>query len=140
MQYRELGRRLVYARYALATIGLMLSVYLAFFDTSVLCPNTGVLDCGKVLASSYATIFSIPNGYYGIVFFALVIALAYLHKRGALVAVTTIGIGFVAYLVHAEYVLGSICLYCTGVHIVAIGLFLVSVYELGGDKSPNRGT
>ena len=140
MQYRELGRRLVYARYALAAIGLALSVYLAFFDTSVLCPNTGVLDCGKVLASSYATIFGIPNGYYGIVFFALVIVLAYLHKRGALVAVTTIGVGFVAYLVHAEYVLGSICLYCTGVHIVAIGLFLVSVHELGSDKNPNRGT
>ncbi len=140
MQYRQLGKRLVYTRYALAAIGLLVSIYLSLY-TNVACPNNGVLNCDKVLTSVYSTIFGIPNAYYGILFFALVLALAFLKQRGALLAVTTLGIGFVIYLVHAEYLLGSICVYCTVVHLATIGLFILSLYELGGGgKIPSQGT
>lgn len=138
MRYRQLGRRLVYARYLLAAVGLVVSAYLALY-TNVLCPSNGLLNCDKVLTSSYSVIFGIPNGYYGIAFFAIVLALAYLRRPGALIVVTAAGIGFVAYLVHAEYLLGAICLYCSVVHLMTVCLFLISLYELGGESRKQGG-
>ncbi len=35
--------------------------------------------------------------------------------------------GFVMYLIYAEFQIGSICEYCTGVHIVTFLLFCITV-------------
>ena len=135
MHARDLGKKLWCARIALAIIGLLSSIYLSYsaaFDVQVACPTTGIIDCGAVLNSVYAKTFGIPNGYLGVLFFAAVLALIYLKRPELLAALNAIGIGFVIYFVHAEYVLGSICIYCTIVHICTVALLAISVYELGG--------
>ena len=41
-----------------------------------------------------------------------------------------VGMGFVMYLIYAElYQIGSICEYCTGVHIVTFLLFCITVFS-----------
>jgi uncharacterized membrane protein len=45
-------------------------------------------------------------------------------------ASAVIGMGFVMYLIYAElYQIGSICEYCTGVHIVTFLLFCITVFS-----------
>jgi uncharacterized membrane protein len=135
MHARDLGKRLWYARIALAIIGLLSSVYLSYsaaFDVQVACPTAGVINCGAVLNSVYAKTFGIPNGYLGVLFFAAVLALIYLKRAEPLAVLNAIGIGFVIYFVHAEYVLGSICVYCTIVHICTAALLAISLYEISG--------
>ena len=41
-------------------------------------------------------------------------------------ALTVVGMGFVLWLIYAEImIIGNICLYCTGVHIVTFALLIV---------------
>ena len=40
-----------------------------------------------------------------------------------------VGIGFVLYLVYAElFTIGSICLYCTSVHVITFLLFVLTAF------------
>jgi uncharacterized membrane protein len=38
-----------------------------------------------------------------------------------------VGMGFVMYLIYAEFQIGAICEYCTGVHIITFLLFCITV-------------
>ena len=56
------------------------------------------------------------------------------------------GMGFVMYLIYAELQIGSICEYCTGVHIVTFLLFCITVFSaaiwglgVGREASGRRG-
>ena len=44
-------------------------------------------------------------------------------------ASTVVGIGFVLYLIYAElFIIGSICLYCTSVHVLTFVLFALTAF------------
>jgi len=135
MQARTLGIGLSRARIVLAVLGLLSSVYLSYsaaFNVAVACPTMGLLNCESVLSSQYASTFGIPNGYLGVIFFAAVLLLVRMKKPAYLAALNAIGMGFVLYFVRAEYLLGSICVYCTLVHVCTAALLLISLYEIGG--------
>ena len=59
-------------------------------------------------------------------------------------ASVVVGMGFVMYLIYAELQIGSICEYCTGVHIVTFLLFCITVFSAaiwglgGGREVPGR--
>jgi uncharacterized membrane protein len=38
-----------------------------------------------------------------------------------------VGMGFVMYLIYAEFQIGSVCEYCSGVHVVTFLLFCITV-------------
>lgn len=133
MQTKALGKHLRNARIILAIAGLLFSVYLALstlLSLPVSCPTGQVINCDRVLGSLYAKTFGVPNAYFGVLYFVAVIALAYMNKPALLALLSAAAMGFVAYFVYAEYQLGSICLYCTGAHIAALGIFLITLYEL----------
>ena len=135
MPAKELSRRVAYSRMAIAAIGLLTSIYLALaatFSITVACPAGQFINCDAVLGSVYAKTFGIPNGYLGIGFFLLVLALIYLRKPEYLVLLNAAGAGFVAYFIYAEYLIGSICIYCTLVHVCTIALLAISIYEISG--------
>ncbi|MDE1855512.1 MAG: vitamin K epoxide reductase family protein [Candidatus Micrarchaeota archaeon] len=135
MATREIGRRLAYARILIALIGLVTSAYLAYtgtFNLPVACPEGQFINCAGVLGSVYAKTFGIPNGYLGVAFFLAVLALVYLKRPEYLALLNAAGMGFVAYFLYAEYLIGSICLYCTLVHLCTLALLVISVYELRG--------
>ncbi|HZP15186.1 MAG TPA: vitamin K epoxide reductase family protein, partial [Nocardioides sp.] len=43
-------------------------------------------------------------------------------------AASAVGVAMVAYLIWAEVQVGAICLWCTGVHVVTLALFVLSLF------------
>jgi uncharacterized membrane protein len=133
-------RWLVLASFILTLAGLALSIYLTithYTDQAALfCQQNSVVNCLKVTTSPESEIFGIPVAVLGLVFF---LPMTLLNSpwgwrsplplvRWLRLAGVAVGLVFVVYLVSAELVLiGSICEYCTGVHIVTIALFAVIV-------------
>ena len=125
--------------YVFAVIGLLVSVYLTLVRyTSVVplaCPSSGVINCENVLSSQYSTIFGIPNAVLGMVFFvAEIIAIRMYFKTDYFLMLNGIGLAFVLYYVTAEYVLSSICLFCTAVHVCVLALLAIAIKYSGKAK------
>ena len=128
--------------FLLALAGLGVSVYLTvvhFTESSLAgCSETkGLVDCTKVTTSPQSYVFGIPVAVLGLAFYGFVVAIIspwawraarreiHLLRIVSLVA----GIGFVLYLLYAElFIIGSICLYCTGVHVITFVLFALTLF------------
>ncbi len=116
----------------IAIIGLLISIYLVILRyTSILpldCPDKGIINCSNVLNSKYSTILGVPNAVLGLVFFvAEIIAIEKYFGKDEMLLLSSIGLVFVAYFILAEYMIGNICLFCTGVHACTLALFLISI-------------
>lgn len=124
---------------ALAVIGLGLSIYLTVahygHSTVLACPDKGAVNCVKVTTSSYAVQHGVPLAVLGLGFFVASLALnlppIWIRPiplvRSARLAVAAAGAAAAVWLVWVElFRLDAICLYCTGVHIVAVALFAVA--------------
>jgi uncharacterized membrane protein len=130
------------ATLALALAGLGVSIYLtiAHFTESTLagCSETsGLVNCTKVTTSAQSYVFGIPVAVLGLAFYVVAVALMspwawrsarreiHLIRLASLVA----GVGFVLYLLYAElFMIGSICLYCTSVHVITFVLFALTAF------------
>jgi uncharacterized membrane protein len=121
----------------LSVLGLAVSVYLTFehysSSTTLACPDTGALNCLKVTTSEQSKIFGVPVALLGLLYFAVMTGLSLLWRsprreiRLGRLAFAALGVPFVAWLVYAElFTLDAICLWCTAVHVLAIGLFAVT--------------
>ena len=143
----------------LAVLGLVDSAYetYAHFNGNHLagCPTGkgGTFDCAAVITSSQSMVFGvIPVAILGLAFYLVAVPLfspwGWRLERRAVhqlrLASAIVGMGFVMYLIYAELQIGSICEYCTGVHIVTFLLFCVTVFSaaiwgLGGERAaPGR--
>jgi uncharacterized membrane protein len=126
---------------ALSLFGLAISVYLAFEghngDSAVACPSSSIINCQKVTESSSADVFGVPVPLLGLMFFLFAAILnvpaawrssvVLLHAER--MAMMLGGVGFAIYLIYAElFVVNAICLWCTGVHLVTVLLFGVTVH------------
>ncbi|HEY2278457.1 MAG TPA: vitamin K epoxide reductase family protein [Streptosporangiaceae bacterium] len=126
--------------FALALIGLGVSIYLTYahYTESALAgctETTGVVNCGKVTTSEQSVVFGIPVAVLGLAFYVFMVAImspwAWKARRRevglARLASLVVGIGFVLYLIYAElFDIGSICLYCTSVHVITFFLFVLT--------------
>jgi len=118
-------------------IGVAIYLTIAHFSSpSVLaCPDTGVIDCAKVTTSSYSTFLGVPVAILGLAYFLFqgLLALPFAWRSTTLgyirLATAGLGVCFVLYLIYAEIQIGSICLYCTSIHILTIVYFLVLLYS-----------
>jgi uncharacterized membrane protein len=128
----------------LAVLGLAVSAYetYAHFNGNRLagCPTggNGTFNCAAVITSSQSMVFGIfPVAILGLLFYVAAVPLfspwAWRAKRRAVhqlrLASVIVGMGFVMYLIYAELQIGSICEYCTGVHIVTFLLFCITVFS-----------
>jgi len=136
----------------LALLGLAISAYetYAHYNGSHLagCPSGagGTFNCTAVITSSQSMVFNVlPVAVLGLAFyvFAVVIFSPWAWRfRGAAIGslrITSrgvdivrlgsviIGMGFVMYLIYAEFQIGSVCEYCSGVHLVTFLLFCITV-------------
>ena len=137
----------------LAVIGLAISAYetYAHYNGSHLagCPSGagGTFNCTAVITSSQSMVFNVlPVAVLGLAFyvFAVVIFSPWAWRfRGAAIGglriITSrgvdivrlgsviVGMGFVMYLIYAEFQIGSVCEYCSGVHLVTFLLFCITV-------------
>ena len=127
--------------FVLALAGLGVSIYLtiAHFTESALagCSESGLVNCTKVTTSPQSYVFGIPVAVLGLAFFVFLVAImspwAWQARRREVhmlrIASMVVGIGMVIYLVYAEFIIiGSICLYCTSVHIITFLLFVLTAF------------
>jgi uncharacterized membrane protein len=128
--------------FALALAGLGVSIYLtiAHFTESTLAgcsEKAGLVNCTKVTTSAQSWVFGIPVAVLGLAFFVAAVALmspwAWRSARREVhlvrIASLVVGVGFVLYLLYAElFIIGSICLYCTSVHVITFVLFALTAF------------
>jgi uncharacterized membrane protein len=142
----------------LTVIGLGISAYETYvhFNGNHLagCTSNGAVNCTAVITSSQSMVFNvIPVAILGLAFYVAAVPLfspwAWRTDRRlvhqARLASVIVGMGFVLYLIYAELQIGSICEYCTGVHVVTFLLFCITVFSaaiwgLGGEDraAPGR--
>jgi uncharacterized membrane protein len=139
----------------LAVLGLAISAYetYAHYNGSHLlgCSDKagGTFDCTAVITSSQSMVFNvIPVAVLGLAFYVFAVVIfspwAWRFQGAAIGAGRTwrlqgrdvnivrlgsviVGMGFVMYLIYAEFQIGEVCEYCTGVHIVTFLLFCITV-------------
>ncbi len=125
----------------LSVLGFADSLYLtiAHYSTPAIlaCPETKFVNCEKVTSSSYSLIHGIPITFFGMLFFIVLIVLSLPRfwvgvsrfVTNLRLAVVSLGMLSVFYLVYVElYKLNSICLYCTGVHLITFLLFVITMW------------
>jgi uncharacterized membrane protein len=141
----------------LAVIGLGISAYETYvhFNGNHLagCSTNGAENCTAVITSSQSMVFNvIPVAILGLAFYVVAVPLfspwawraewRLVHQLR--LASMVVGIGFVMYLISAELQIGSICEYCTGVHVVTFLLFCITVFSVaiwgfgGGREASGR--
>lgn len=123
----------------LGVLGLGVSGYLTAqsFNSSIplSCPSTGIINCTRVTTSTYSHILGVPVALLGALWFTVIITLVYFDLKSALLPFWTLGLVFVGYLIFTEvFLIHSICVYCTVVHITVLALgYPVAKLSLSGE-------
>ena len=130
---------------AFAALGLGASSVSSFVHYKLLtdpsyssfCDVNTTVSCTQAYLSQYGSFMGVPVAVGGLVFFALVLALAGAGGRpaspardsvpGYIFALSTIGLAFVLYLGWASYfVLKTFCILCAITYVAVIALFIIS--------------
>jgi uncharacterized membrane protein len=149
---------LQWTTFVLALIALAASSYLTYQHYTagkafLGCADKGFINCAEVTTSAESHILGIPVALLGLLFYVfMVVALSpwawrltgesLIARRLPLVRLGSIcvGICLVLWLVYAElFKIGSICIYCTSVHIVTFLLFVLTLLAAAmWGLNPNR--
>ncbi len=127
---------LAWPRVVLAGIGLGISVYLTlvhYRHVPLLCHASGLIDCVRVVTSPQSVALGLPLAVWGVAWFVVESALALWTAVGgasgprwlrpARLAWSVVGAMAVIYFVYLELlVIGHICLWCSGVHLIVLTL------------------
>lgn len=150
------GRGVGVVVFVLSVVGVGLSIYMTiahFTQASILaCSGSGELSCTTVTTSPQSRIVGVPVVLIGLAYFVAMLALTsppLWRRRERWLALTRSGlavasVGFVLWLVAVEVlIIGHICLWCTGVHVVAVALLLTltrsTPVQMGlGNHLPDR--
>ncbi|SRR5258708_7105167 len=134
----------------LSLLGAAISIYLTsvhYENVPLVCSTSGFVDCARVLSSSYSVIpgTTIPITIPGLVWSIVSAALAFLalrvwpERRDLRIAqcvLASLGMLSVFYLVYAEIVrLHTLCIWCTAVHVIILGIFIITVIQLQQSES-----
>ncbi len=128
----------VITTWILSFVGLGLATYLTYehYTTKVFngCPDHGIFNCQLVTTSAESRFLGVPVAVLGLATYLVFVAINspwawrarnyWVHV--VRFALTVGGMAFVLWLVSAELlILNSICIYCTGVHIVTFAMFVI---------------
>jgi uncharacterized membrane protein len=136
-----------------ALFGFFVSVYLVLYKAGMI----GTLACGTggcetVQLSKWATFIGVPVAAWGAGFYALVFVLLFaaIQERWAgsrrlslaLLALTTVGVLFSAWLTYLElYVIHAICRWCVVSAVLAVALFALAAWDwlaMRGESAGDR--
>ncbi len=129
--------------FLLTVTGLLVAGYLTLlhYDTRVplACGKAGIVDCARVLSSPASVVAGLPVALWGLLYFAAALVLRVLAHRqparfASVIAVMNLaGALAVVFLVYTElYVVGSICLWCTGIHVIVLSIFVIEALDRPG--------
>jgi uncharacterized membrane protein len=122
----------------ISVIGIGIAIYTAVLHYAHVAPvcTSGVFNCERVLTSPQSVLLGIPLPVYGLLFFiAMFVASLPRIWHTTLwwvpwvrLGMSSIGILFALRLIYEEvYVIRSLCLWCTGVHILSFVMFIIIV-------------
>jgi len=129
----------------LSLLGAGIAIYLTavhYEHTPLICSTNGLIDCARVLSSSYSLIpgTSVPITIAGLGWCVVSGALAFigwrLVSRQHWLSITQllwsfVGVVTALYLVYVEIVrLHTICAWCTALHVVILCMFLITLAQL----------
>jgi uncharacterized membrane protein len=128
----------IVSTFVLSLIGLGISTYLTITHFGgkqlLVCSETGAVDCGAVTTSAQSYFLGIPVAVLGLGQYVVMSVLnsPWLWRRPerwiaiGRFALAGIGFIFVLWLISAEVlIIGKICLWCTGVHIVTFAILVI---------------
>ncbi len=135
---RHVPRWALTASLALSLAAVGIASYLTvthYTDPAALaCPDSGVVNCTLVTTSSWSVLLGVPVALLGLVWALAMTGLttpwawradAAWVERARLIA-SLAGAVTVLYLVYVElFRIGAICVWCTAIHVIAVGLFAV---------------
>ena len=101
------------------------------------CDVSSTVSCSQAYLSRYGSFWGVPVAIGGLVYFALVLALAGLggrrtspardHVGGYIFALSTIALAFVLYLAWASFFqLKAVCLLCVTTYVAVVAIFIIS--------------
>ena len=135
--------------FGLSVAALAIACYLAVAHytspKALACVEGGIVNCTKVTTSSWSSFIGVPVAVLGVIWAAAMVALcrpaAWRSGRRwintARIAGACVGIVSVIYLVYAELIaLHAICLWCTGMHLLVFGLFVLIVLHPAPERVP----
>lgn len=122
---------------ALCTLGVADSAYLflnsVFSSVPLICPTTGIINCGEVTSSAYSHLYGVPVALLALGWFLALSILTLIRPSFTpylIFPLWAAGITMIGYLISVElFILHAICLYCTLAHVCA-ALLGVPVYRL----------
>lgn len=133
--------RIAWPHIVLGIIGILASIYAVWAhyriaaNLSAGCSISEEISCDAVIGSKWGTFFNIPLGYFGLVFWAIVIVTAISsatsnRKMDVLqrLGVATVGIATSAYYFYiAEFVIHKTCPICLTTHTTSLVNFLFAL-------------
>jgi uncharacterized membrane protein len=136
-----LKTRVAWPHVILALLGIALSIYAIWahgrieVGQSAGCSISEQISCDAVLGSKWGKVFGIPLGYYGGIFWAIVLITAISSpgsdpRMAALqrLGVATVGLVFsIGLFIIAEFVIRKTCPICLGTHITSLVNFVFAV-------------
>jgi len=128
----------------LCLMGLLVSSYTMWIHVHhavPACVDAGPVDCQAVLTSPQSVVVGVPLPAFGLLFFVgmgvLCLPAAWRTSQAWVhllrLAGVLAGVGSVIYLVAAElFTIRKICLWCSGVHLITLALFIIVVTATPG--------
>ena len=146
------GLRIFWPHIVLGLIGLLLSFYAVYAHVQIEagqatgCGINDTISCDDVIGSKYGKFAGIPLGYFGAVFWIIVIisgisSAASSLKSARLQALGVAAVGLVtsiglAYIAH--FILGKICPICSGTHLTALFNFIYATWAWFKMPAPQK--
>jgi uncharacterized membrane protein len=129
----------------LSLLGILTSAYLTenHYANPVegsFCDISESVSCSLVNTSVFSELFSVPVAVFGGLWFVILALMAWkaMKKNGNLIMAmlgwNIFGLLFVFYLITVEVILGSICPFCTVVHIIVVTTLILSILLYKGLK------
>ncbi len=117
----------------ISLVGVAVGAYLTYAhytDTQVACTDTGLINCGAVLNSSFSVVLGIPLAVLLLVWFIVFASLVFYKEKGVLMNMWLIvGVGGVAYSTMSMYLIGKVCVWCLSMDVLIIlSVILVLIY------------
>ena len=129
---------------AFGVLGLAASVAAAWVhyhllvnpDYSSFCDISATVSCKQAYLSRYGSVAGVPVALGGVVFFTLVLLLAWAGRAGSqaadsapayILALSTVALGVVLYLGYASFfILKEVCPICVTTYVAVIGVFIIA--------------
>lgn len=123
------------AIFIISIIGLLLSIYALYVERKnkreklykPICDISDKISCTKAFSSPYGKFIGLPNSLMGIIFYLIVIALAFYNQTQHLLYLSIVAMLGSLYLAYTSYIkMKNFCLVCSAIYLVNLLLLIFS--------------